>query len=83
MGIMAKFIVLFLTLAVLSVTIYFMYPPSSTKKLTQDPMFLKRVRMVEKFIQDCRLDQYPEWRCIVFAKHAGFTQEEITKWSNE
>lgn len=44
---------------------------------------LKRMSMLSVFMENCRLDRYPEWRCMVFAKLGGFSDEEITKNSRE
>lgn len=44
---------------------------------------LKRMRMLSAFIENCREDRYPEWRCLLFAKLAGYSNEEITRNSNE
>ena len=52
------------------------------KPIYEDPIRNKRLRMLEGFIEDCRVDGFREYACVIYSKKAGFTDEEITRWSN-
>lgn len=83
-GSMALVIVILISLGVKDM--YFKPPepepePSSAVS-AEELLQFKRIRMLRSFLEQCASEQYPEWRCMVFAHAAGFTDLELTQVSD-
>ena len=77
--------IFFILLILFVILAYYLKTPPEIEPVSTTPTVyeLKRMRMLSAFIENCREDRYPEWRCQVFAKLAGFTDQELTRNSNE
>jgi len=57
-------------------------PEPSSAVSAEELLQFKRMRMLRSFLEQCASEQYPEWRCMVFAHAAGFTDLELTQVSD-